>query len=539
MTATAPERQAPAGAAFLEVTALKAATEDGKREVVGLAVPYDEDLERIDWFTGASRQRIAAGAAVFRDNTTIYYGHDHLAAGLPIGRVLEAEDTPEGARIRARISPTAKGEEVYTLLRDGVLERFSIGFYPVKSHLEEGDTVLVHDEIDVFEVSIVPHPAYDTAVIDEVLAATRPATRTAPTTQEKPAMTEQLHASAEDVTALSEAVENLDRRIATLGQAAEGESLLAAPAASYGEFLKMAAAGEREAIAFLEQVATLAATTTDLGGHIKDAWVGDLFRAIGERRRVINFFGVSPLPAEGMGVEYGLVKATSDTTQAGKQVAEGDVLPYGKIAFGTDRAPLETFGGWSDMSRQVVERSSVAVVEKFFRALVRRYIGATEAAVRATATAQANAVEVGSAVHDLATSDGWVDYAVDAATYLDDRDLTLDGFMVSTDQFKALAKLRVGAGGDYFLDRDNGTVSVTGLTGEVLNVPVLLVPSAAAGTVRGASKEAIDVWEAGGAPFRLQDDDITNLTQAMSVYGYMAHARTDLEGITRPNDGVV
>lgn len=529
--------------AFFEVTTLKAApdTAEGLREVAGLAVPYDEDLERIDWLTGASRQRIAAGAAKFRPNVTLYYGHDHLAAGLPIGRVLEAEDEEGGARIRARISATAKGEEVYTLVRDEVLERFSIGFYPVKSHLEEADTVLVHDEIDVFEVSIVPHPAYDTATIDEVLSARRP-TLTNPTQEKDPAMTQQqmTPASADDVTALSQAVDNLERRIATLGDAGDqGEALLAAPAPSYGEFLKMAAAGAPEAITFLEQIATLAATTGDLGGHIKDAWVGDLLRQAEKARKVINLFGTSPLPAEGMGVEYGLVKPTSDTTQVAKQAAEGDTLAYGKIAFGVDNAPVETFGGWSDMSRQVVERSRAAVVEKFFRALVRRYMQTTEGAVRATAVNPANAVEVGSAVHDLGTAAGWIGFLVDAEMVLEDEGMSLDFLIVAPDVFKTLANLRDASAteGDHVLNRDSGKIEVVGLKGNLYSVPVIPVQTTA-GTVRGAHADAIDVWEAAGAPFRLQDGDITNLTQAMSVYGYMAHAVTDLAGIVRPNDGV-
>lgn len=533
MTATALEQD---GATFLNVVGLKAAQGD-RREVTGLAVPYDEEVDRLDWFTGATKLKIAPGAAQVRDNAAIFYGHDHLNHGLPVGKITSAEHTDDGLKITARLSETPKGDEVYTLLKDGVLDRFSIGFYSLKSHLEDDDTVLVHDEIDVFETSIVHDPQYSSAKVESVLSRQ-------PSTAKEPHMTATAPevdltglATAEDVTTLSASITQLERQIATLGTTEAGDELLEAPAATYGEFLKKVAARDPEAIAFLERVETLATVVSDMGGHVKDGWVGDLFRTITNQRRVINFFGTSPLPREGMNVEYGQVRGT-DTTQVAEQATEGATLAYGKVGFGTATAPVKTYGGWTDFSRQVIERSGVPVVDRAFRALVRKYAATTEAAVRTTATATAAAVEVGSAVHDLATVDGWVSYIVDAATYLDDRGITLDGLFVAPDVFKSLALMRTGTNGEFFLDRNSGSLSVTGLTADVFNVPVVLVPAAAAGTVRGVSKEAVHVWEAGGAPFRLQDEDITNLTEAMSIYGYMAHGITDTEAITRPNDGV-
>lgn len=515
---------------FLEVT-LAATADVEAREVSGLGVPFGEEMERMHWQTGAPRQRI--DGATVREGAQLFYGHYHLAMRMPIGLVTSAEATPEGVRVTARISKTAKGDEVYTLLRDGVLSKFSIGYLEDVWHVEENGDLVVHDDIDVFELSVVPRPQYDTATVDTVLHQHQP-TRTAPREAE-PHMTETLTAPAEDITALSEAVDRIERQVATLSVPEAGGGTRDSGYLTYGDFLKGVARGDTEALEFL---AFVGAVTGDLGGHISDAWVGDLLRELEAKRRVVSFFGTSPLPDQGMGVEYGKVKPTSDTTQVAKQAAEGDTLAYGKVAFGTDRAPLETYGGWTDWARQVVERAGSAVVEKFFRALYRKYMQTTEAAVRTTAMATANAVEVGTAAHDLATPDGWVDYAVDAVTFLDDRGLTLDGFLVASDVFKTLGKMRVGAGGDYFLDRDTGALNLKGLSADVFNVPVILVPSATAGAVRGASEEAIDVWEDGSAPFRLQDDDITNLTQAMSIYGYMAHAVTDSEGITRPNDGV-
>ena len=563
LSAAAPE--APA-ADYLSFAGL-AVTNDEAREVGGLALPYGEDLERVDWMTGASLQRFAPESAVLRENATLFYGHDHLTQGLPVGRITSSEHTAEGLRITARISKTAKGDEVYTLLKDGVLDRFSIGYYHVSNHLEDVGTdqmVLVHDEVDVFETSVVPDPAFKSARVDTVLSAppistATPKGNTTMTEEQRrrlaalraqqtlsateaaematlaaleaPAAGREGLASAEDVSTLSAAVTNLERRIATLGTGdAGGSSAPAVPGDSYGEFLQMVATGDTAAIDFLAYVG---GTSDDLGDVMKDSWVGERFKQLEAQRTTLNFFARSPLPADGMGVEYG-VEGT-DTTEVDEQVAEGDVLAYGKITFDTDRAPLKTYGGWGDMSRQEIERSPINVVERFFGSLLRRYAQTTEAAVNAEVLAAGTALTGG--VLDLATSDGWTKFIIRSARVLKDKGYPLEGLLVGFDVFEDLALLRDGVAADAprFLDRSTGNISVTGLSGEMFNVPVIPIETGATtDVVRAANSEAIRTYEAGAAPFRLQDDDITNLTKAFSIYGYMAKAREVPGAIVKP-----
>lgn len=525
---------------FLEVHTLKV-TDTAKREVSGLALPYGEDLDRPDWLTGARRQRFAEGSAIPRDNAVLYYGHDHLSDGMPIGKWTTHEQTADGIKVTARISETAKGEEVYTLLKDGVLDRFSVGFYRVTNHLEDAgtdDAVLVHDEIDVFEVSVVPDPAFKSARIESVLSRTpdQPTPATPGTPSERQSMTITLAeareglATAEDVQTLSGAIDNLERRLATIGTSTGADDVLAAPGASYGEFLKMVAANDPAAIEFLAYVG---GTTDDLGAVLKDSWVGDRYKAIEAQRTVLNFFARSPLPADGMGVEYGI--EGTDTTQVGEQLLEGDVLPYGKITFDTDRAPLKTYGGWGDMSRQEIERSPINVVERFYGSLLRRYAQTTEAALNARAVAGGEALTGG--VLDMTTTDGWTRFIIRAARVLKDRGYPLEGLLVGFDVFEDLALMRDtnATTGDRFLNRETGRISVTGLGGEVFNVPVVPIETGATvDVIRAANSEAIRSYEAGGAPFRLQDDDITNLTKAFSIYGYMAVADEVPGAIIKP-----
>lgn len=60
----------------------------------------------------------------------------------PIGRPVEARETPEGLYLRARLSNTARAGEVRTLLRDGVLRKLSIGFRALeRRRLESAEDV--------------------------------------------------------------------------------------------------------------------------------------------------------------------------------------------------------------------------------------------------------------------------------------------------------------------------------------------------------------------------------------------------------------
>ncbi len=142
-----------------------------------------------------------------------------------------------------------------------------------------------------------------------------------------------------------------------------------------------------------------------------------------------------------------------------------------------------------------------------------------------------------AAAYDLTDSDGWIDFISDAAFYLDDNSLAMDFILVSRNSWKDLAKLRDGAAADAprLLDRNTGTINITGLSGNLFSVPVIPV-NVAGNAVRVGSRDAITSWEAGGAPFRLSDEDITALTKAFSIYGYMAQGITNAAGLIRPTE---
>lgn len=505
-----------------------------RREIEGIAVPYGEETVRFDWLTGATRWVFEEGSVSLAEGAQLFYGHDHMSNGLPVGRIVSAEHTPEGFKIRARFANTPKADEVYALCQpdqDGVavLDRFSIGFQrdAATTRLEDPESdspLLVFEDVPIWETSVVPLAQFhQSARVTDVLKGTHqtkenhmPCTKCGTVHAAGVTECQVAFATSDDVTALASSLDNLERRIATLG--APAPSGPAVPGASYGDFLQLAAAGDPGALEFLAYVG---GTTDDLGDLLKDTWVGDRYKIVEATRTCLNFFARSPLPATGMGIEYG-VEGT-DTTKVEEQVNEGDTLAYGSITFDTAHAKLKTYGGWGEMSRQEIERSPINVVERFYDALLRRYARVTEAAANTQTVAGGEALAGG--VLDMTTVDGWTRFAIRAARVMKDRGYPLEGLLVGFDVFEDLALMRDGDQLDAprFLDRRTGSINVTGLSGEVFNVPVIPIETGnTPDVIRAANSEAIRTYEAGGAPFRLQDDDITNLTKAFSIYGYMA-----------------
>ena len=555
------------------------ADDEAAWEVVGCAIPYGVELERFDWLTGATRWIFEKGSVEYDEGAQLFYGHDHMVLGMPIGLVVESRELEDGHEladgtklphggklIRTRISKTAKGAEVRTLAKDGVLKRFSVGLdrpnaTTVLEDVETDSPLLRWQRAPVWETSIVPRAAFhEHALIDSVLSANLKGSKMnctqcgAPAhsgacqadvlaayqaSQNQPGGADNMAQLQADLGNLSGTVQNLERQLALLGDGigSGNTAPVTVPGDSYGHFLQLVAAGDQDAINFLAFVGT---DTGDLvtAEWVDETWVGPIIKMMVERRRVLNLFTTRPLPKKGLTIGHGR-RLSEGTIQVAKQENEGDLLPYGKLAFSAgESTPVETFGGWTDASRQVIERLEANVVESMFLALVNRYLQVTENRAKAVAMNPANARPSGAAqaIHDLTTADGWIDFVLDSSFALDDAGLPLDFILVGRSRFRQLAHMKTPADVEFMLDRNFGQISVKRQDAETLELPVIPVNNPADQlAVRAGSGDGIVTYEAPGAPFRLQDDDITNLTSAFSIYGYAAFAVEDENALIRPS----
>ena len=126
------------------------------REVTGIAVPYGQVAD-----IGMYREQFVPGAIRSVEDVKLFWQHSE-----PIGKIVEGRDTADGFEIRATISKTARGDEAYTLLKDNVINKFSVGFVPVEQ-TRDGDLV-TRTLVDLKEVSLVSFPAFSGASVAEV-----------------------------------------------------------------------------------------------------------------------------------------------------------------------------------------------------------------------------------------------------------------------------------------------------------------------------------------------------------------------------------
>lgn len=145
------------------------------RIVSGIAVPFNSPTQIFErgrvfsetWVKGSTAEHIQKRG----DRIKVLGFHDSRT--LPLGKPVGLEDRAQGMWIEARISDTQAGNEALTLVRDGVLDGFSVGF-----SIPEGGDTWNRDETErtitranVHEVSLVNFPAFDLARVEAIRSA--------------------------------------------------------------------------------------------------------------------------------------------------------------------------------------------------------------------------------------------------------------------------------------------------------------------------------------------------------------------------------
>lgn len=498
----------------------------------GLGLSYTEIYET-PWFS----ERFEPGCVEEGTGSGVPILRDHNMERL-VGRVTESASTDEGMQITAALSTTGLGEETRTLLNDGTLTGLSVGFKPIQwreENLEGEDRpLIVHERIEVIEYSLTAFPAYKTAQVTE----SRSIEKKEPITMDTITRSE-LDAVATD---LSTKLNDFERRAAA-GEfspaTVDDTPAYVARAAAFDSFGEMVKALATPSDSRHEDAATLYRdlTTADIPSKMATTpgWLGDLTREIVKRRPWTNMFDTGALPSKGMTVDY--IK-TSKKAVVAKQAKELDPLAKG-AGFTVEKfsAPVETYGGANTLSQQVIDRSEAWVVNDMLRAMGLEYGAQTEAAIKAHIIKEADALlakhtadsSAGHAVNvptDFGAFD-WIDAIADAAEIFEDRNYSLTHLAISKDIFKILAR-EAGADGRPLLTLTGTGVNVVGELnlpksfGNLLGLPIRVL-NGVENRALFFDPIAIRTLESPGAPFHLQDQNVLNLSQDFSIYGYMAH----------------
>lgn len=83
----------------------------------------------------------------------------------PIGKPLSMKEDEKGLFIEAKISDSSLGKDVKTMVSEGILKEFSVGFIPIKEDLQRDVNYI--KEIKLFEFSLVTLAANPLAKVTE------------------------------------------------------------------------------------------------------------------------------------------------------------------------------------------------------------------------------------------------------------------------------------------------------------------------------------------------------------------------------------
>jgi len=503
----------------MEVRSFEVRLDPETREVSGIAVPYGQTAD-----IGTYREQFAPGAIRSVEDVKLFWQHSE-----PIGKILEGRDTAAGFEIRAKISDTPRGNEAYTLLKDNVINKFSVGFMPLEQ-TRDGDLV-TRTLVSLKEISLVSFPAFSGASVSEVREEQPVSDVPTDITQTKE---NNMDNSMElDVRAVQDEVAEIRRELDLVKTPTIITPAFEQKFRSQGEYAKALVTGDSDAIDLYR-----AATSSDVA--LRPAFVGFVNSLINSGRPTLSAFSQNALPATGLTVEY--AKINTNTVAVGKQSAENAAVSTGDISLSTVSVSVNTYGGYVKLSKQAVERSTVNYLDVAFQAMSLAYAKKmnTEFIAVLAALTWTGDKTVDASGLTAATVGGAI---ADASAYIyTNTGLSPEFIVAGVTAYKRLVSIVDTAGRPVVLqtgmgDNNIGSADIVGLRGSIYGLPIIVDPALSAKTAYIANSLALTTYESAGNPTRLSVSDVTTLSDFYSVYGYAAFAVPFEGAIVKINTG--
>lgn len=348
----------------------------------GVGAPTEErriDIRLVAWGDIAEntaegvRETFARGAFSGADPSRVVLEaqrHD----GPLVGIAEAIEEREDGAYARFRVASTSAGDELLTLAREGVLRDASVVFRPIKSRRIAGG-VIERQAVELARVAVLPRGAYPSAAVLSVRH------------EENPTMNDTATVDLSPVTA---AIEELATRVGAI------ETLATTPPAPEAPLLYRCGSLDelvsrswedpeyRGLLAREWADQTLATQGASLD---RPTWLTEVYGIVNRGRPAINAFGVRALPEKGTKIEWPTFSGNLSGLIA-EQATEKTEIASATVAFGDDDATIKTYAGGSDLSLQLIQRSSPSYREAYNRVMLAAWARVTNVAFVARLAAE-------------------------------------------------------------------------------------------------------------------------------------------------------
>lgn len=486
----------------------------------GLVVPYGQPANRFGGPIVFQRGCLSLPARLSDVKLLIQHDDDR-----PAGYAVEAAETDAGLRMSFQLADHPRATdlqaEIDALLRDGL----SVGVEPddttmaalsarLWAEAESDDPIVFAGALR--EVSAVSVPQYtdaraDAALTGVVTFSTERNPMPPTTVTDPPDPTPEVTVFAGDVitpppaptlTELAAAVSTL------LGAPTEPAAHPLSRFASFTEYADAVRADPRLQLALADQ------TTVDNAALVQPAWLTQIVGIIDQGSPVATALA-GALPNEGMEIRWPVYSGNYKTLVA-KVLAEKTPIHSEKVSIGSGGpAAVETFAGGSDISYQLIKRSSPSYQDAYNQIMALAYAWCTEAVV-STALIAASAESVDLAADADAQA---VKSALFAASALVRNATGNPATLVfaGTDQFGRLGSLPGLENPTYGTQNVAGTSSAATLEVNVNGLQVIEAPAFPADAIIVTNKLAAQYLREG--PYTVTAEDVEKLGQNVAVWG--------------------
>jgi HK97 family phage prohead protease len=481
--------------------------------------------------TPQGRERFIRGAFRGTDPATVSLEAigDHGAIGARLaGRAIALEDREDGPWASLRVSRTAAGDELLELVRDRVYRNVSVVFAPVEGGTRIAkDGVIERTRAALARVGVVERGAYVGAEVMSVRSAdvneTEPQPVPDPTPQPVPDPTPTPPGARVEVRSADAGLEALRAdmigRMARL-EARGGGGATTSPLARFATFDAYATAVYADptlARALVDQI-----TSENPGVMGAPAWAGEIAGLLARPRpAVTRLGGPRDLGDSGMSLHWPYLDPALDLdTVIAKQLAQKTEIASVKVKFLDGNSAIDTFAGGSDISYQLIRRSSPAYRESYLRVLNICYARATEAEFETD-------LEAGAAGSGILTATATADevraFLFAASADVEDATgspATVD--LVSSAEFARLGGLAGLWPSAYGTANVAGTAQASTLAINISGLDIIRAPFLT-GNVHLVTNAEAAGWHEDG-PFPISAEDVAKLGQNVAVWGMGATA---------------
>ena len=284
---------------------------------------------------------------------------------------------------------------------------------------------------------------------------------------------------------------------------------------------------------------TIADTVTTSGanaGMVTPGVVGEVHGIVSRGRPAITAFGgPRPVPTEsGMSVDWPYFDGTL-TSFVGAQSAQKAEITSAAVDVKKGTEALATYAGGSDISYQLLRRSTRPYLDTYFAILLTAWGVVTDAAF-------VTELETGSVTSDfteaLATVDAteFKNLVIDASIAVQTATgLPAEFVLASTTAFTQFAKLLTPIVSMPSIQNTGlGGLDLSTLSVNIGNIPLIHVPSLTAGKLIVSNSSAAAWYEDG--PFQAQDEDVMHLGRDVAIWSMGCGARFIPAGIIEMYD---